>query len=82
VGLPWEPASACRRALTVATPFIAPSPRRLRDVEHSEGRLYLVFEWVDRDLKKYMDSCPGGMSMAMIKVRGAATCRSGCSRDA
>lgn len=44
-------------------------PRRLRDVENSEGRLYLVFEWLDKDLKKFMDSCPGGLSTPMIKVR-------------
>ncbi len=47
---------------------------RLKDVEHSDGRLYLVFEWVDKDLKKYMDSLknPDGsssMGMPLIKVR-------------
>ncbi|KAK2383647.1 Cell division control protein 2-B [Trifolium repens] len=31
---------------------------RLRDVVHSEKRLYLVFEYLDLDLKKYMDSTP------------------------
>lgn len=46
-----------------------PSPCRLKDVEHSEGRLYLVFEWLDKDLKKYMDSCSGGLGMPLIKVR-------------
>lgn len=25
---------------------------------HSEKRLYLVFEYLDLDLKKHMDSCP------------------------
>lgn len=30
--------------------------RRLKDVEHNDSKLYLVFEWVDKDLKKYMDS--------------------------
>lgn len=29
---------------------------RLNDVVQSEGRLYLVFEFVDRDLKKFLDS--------------------------
>lgn len=42
---------------------------RLKDVEHSEGKLYLVFEWCDKDLKKYMDSCSGGMDMPTIKVQ-------------
>lgn len=29
---------------------------RLQDVVHSEKRLYLVFEYLDLDLKKHMDS--------------------------
>jgi serine/threonine protein kinase len=35
-------------------------------VEHAHGRLYLVFEWVDKDLKKYMDSS-GKMTPALVK---------------
>lgn len=31
---------------------------RLQDVVHSEKKLYLVFEYLDLDLKKHMDSCP------------------------
>ncbi|OIW18960.1 hypothetical protein TanjilG_09154 [Lupinus angustifolius] len=31
---------------------------RLQDVVHSERRLYLVFEYLDLDLKKHMDSSP------------------------
>ncbi|XP_047341655.1 cell division control protein 2 homolog A isoform X1 [Impatiens glandulifera] len=31
---------------------------RLQDVVHSERRLYLVFEYLDLDLKKHMDTCP------------------------
>lgn len=31
---------------------------RLQDVVHSEKRLYLVFEYLDLDLKKFMDSSP------------------------
>ncbi len=41
---------------------------RLRDVVQSEGRLYLVFELVDKDLKKYMESCDGPLSPQLIKV--------------
>ena len=37
-------------------------------MEHSENRLYLVFEWLDQDLKKYMDSTgPGGMGLPLVK---------------
>ncbi|ONK73341.1 uncharacterized protein A4U43_C04F29950 [Asparagus officinalis] len=31
---------------------------RLQDVVHSEKRIYLVFEYLDLDLKKHMDTCP------------------------
>jgi len=32
---------------------------RLRDVVHSENRLYLVFEYLDLDMKKHFDANPG-----------------------
>ena len=36
---------------------------------HSEKRLYLVFEYLDLDLKKHMDSCPEfGKDLRMIKL--------------
>lgn len=31
-------------------------PYRLYDIVHSESKLYLVFEFLDMDLKKYMDN--------------------------
>ena len=40
---------------------------RLSDVVQSEGRLYLVFEFVDKDLKKYMEACDGPLSPQLIK---------------
>lgn len=45
-----------------------PRPR-LMDVEHSENRLYLVFEFLDQDLKKYMDTVRGPISKSLLKVR-------------
>lgn len=39
----------------------------LNDVIHSEGRLYLVFEFVDMDLKKYMDTIQGALDPELIK---------------
>lgn len=54
----------------------------LRDVVQSEGRLYLVFELVDKDLKKYMESCDGPLSPQLIKsyahqlLRGLDYCHS------
>lgn len=41
---------------------------RLLDVVHSEKKLYLVFEYLHQDLKKYMDSCPPtGLGENLIK---------------
>lgn len=40
---------------------------RLNDVVQSEGRLYLVFEYVDKDLKKYFEACDGPLSTELIK---------------
>ena len=34
----------------------------------NEGRLYLVFEFVDMDLKKYFESCQGPLSPQLIRV--------------
>lgn len=43
---------------------------RLLDVVHADKKLFLVFEYLDRDLKKYMDSVPaGGISLSLVKVR-------------
>jgi hypothetical protein len=41
---------------------------RLLDVVHSEKKLYLVFEYLHQDLKKYIDSCPTGLGETLIKV--------------
>ncbi|CAN1853420.1 Cell division control protein 2 homolog A, partial [Linum perenne] len=58
------------------------------DVVHSEKRLYLVFEYLDLDLKKHMDSCPEfGKDPRIVKffylqtflyqiLRGIAYCHS------
>ncbi|XP_020524007.1 cell division control protein 2 homolog A isoform X2 [Amborella trichopoda] len=56
---------------------------RLQDVVHSEKRLYLVFEYLDLDLKKHMDSSPDfSKDLRVIKMflyqilRGIAYCHS------
>ena len=54
----------------------------LQDVVHSENKLYLVFEFLDHDLKKHMDGhiATGGMPAHMIKsymyqmLQGIAFC--------
>lgn len=56
----WEPhADWCR-------------PARLLDVVHSEKKLYLVFEFLSQDLKKYMDSTSASkLPLHVVKVPGA-----------
>jgi len=56
---------------------------RLQDVVHSEKRIYLVFEYLDLDLKKHMDSCPDlAKDPRLVKtflyqiLRGIAYCHS------
>lgn len=45
---------------------------RLYDVIHADRRLYLVFEYLDLDLKKLMDALPGFSSdHRLIKVQQA-----------
>lgn len=41
----------------------------LHDVEHTTGpsRLYLVFEWLDQDLRKHMDNLSGPMHSDLIR---------------
>lgn len=40
---------------------------RLYDVVHAEKKLTLVFEYLDQDLKKYLDVCIGGLDVAVVK---------------
>lgn len=53
----------------------SPAPaHRLLDIVHSEAKLYLVFEFLDMDLKKYMDTIGSedGLGPALVKVRRRA----------
>lgn len=52
---------------------------RLYDIIHQESKLYLVMEFLDLDLKKYMDNVgkrPDGMGPEIVKVGPcSSTCR-------
>lgn len=47
---------------------------------HTEKKLTLVFEFLDLDLKKYLDGCEGGLELRILKsflyqlCRGIAYC--------
>lgn len=40
----------------------------LHDIVHTEKSLTLVFEYLEKDLKQYMDDCGGILSMNNVKV--------------
>ncbi len=40
---------------------------RLYDVVHTERKLTLVFEFLDQDLKKYLDVCDTGLELPIMK---------------
>lgn len=40
----------------------------LHDIIHTSRSLTLIFEYVEMDLKQYMDDCCGMMSMTNVKV--------------
>jgi cyclin-dependent kinase len=43
---------------------------RLLDIVHADQKLYLVFEFLDVDLKRFMEQCTstGGIPMDLVKV--------------
>lgn len=49
-------------------------PVTLHDIVHTDKSLTLVFEYLDRDLKQYMDECGAQLSMNNVKVSNH-TCR-------
>lgn len=42
---------------------------RLYNIVHTERKLTLVFEYLDQDLKKYLDVCEKGLERPILKVR-------------
>jgi len=49
-------------------------------VLQNDGRLYLIFEFLDKDLKRYLDSCDGPLNPTLVKsytfqmLRGLSFC--------
>jgi hypothetical protein len=58
------------RALAQITPSPSRANDRLLDIVHSDSKLYLVFEFLDMDLKKYMDTMgdKDGLKPHIVKV--------------
>lgn len=75
--------STAIREISLLKELNHPNVVRLLDVVPSEKKLFMVFEFLDRDLKKYMDSVPaGGISPPLVKsylyqlLSGIAFCHS------
>lgn len=48
---------------------------------HSDAKLWLIFEWVDQDLKRYMNSCKSNLDPMLIKVRYVRVSGTSAVRD-
>ena len=65
--------STAIREISLLKELSHPNVVRLQDVIHWDAKLYLVFEYLDQDLKKYMDTVgAGGFTPALVKVRLSA----------
>lgn len=65
--------STAIREISLLKELSHPNVVTLRDVVYADNRLYLVFEYLDQDLKRYMDGCNGkaGLDPMLVKVRRA-----------
>ncbi|XP_067891850.1 cyclin-dependent kinase 2-like isoform X4 [Heterodontus francisci] len=61
--------STAIREISLLKELNHPNIVKLLDVIHSEKKLYLVFEFLNQDLKKYMDSAPPtGLPLQLVKL--------------
>ncbi|XP_038402486.1 cyclin-dependent kinase 3 isoform X1 [Canis lupus familiaris] len=75
--------STAIREISLLKELKHPNIVRLLDVVHSEKKLYLVFEFLSQDLKKYMDSAPASeLPLHLVKsylfqlLQGVSFCHS------
>jgi len=59
--------STAIREISLLKELQHPNIVRLYDVVHTEHKLTLVFEFLDQDLKKYLDVCDSGLDIQILK---------------
>ncbi|KAI9004149.1 kinase-like domain-containing protein [Gaertneriomyces semiglobifer] len=59
--------STALREISLLKEMKHPNIVHLHDIVHNDEKLYLIFEFLDLDLKKYMDQIQGKLSPALVK---------------
>ncbi|KAF3856505.1 hypothetical protein F7725_017228 [Dissostichus mawsoni] len=68
--------STAIREISLLKELSHPNIVKLRDVIHTENKLYLVFEFLHQDLKKFMDSFTvAGIPLPLVKVHFRYLCK-------
>lgn len=60
--------STAIREISLLKELTHPNVVQLLDVVHCDKKLYLVFEFLQQDLKKLLDSTKAGLDHAIVKV--------------
>jgi len=74
--------STAIREISLLKELQHPNIVSLCNVVHEDNKLYLVFEYLDQDLKKYMEMCGKNLHLMLVKsylqqlIRGIAHCHS------
>ncbi|CAN0009088.1 unnamed protein product [Pylaiella littoralis] len=55
------------REISLLKELTHPNIVELKNCVHSDAKLWLIFEWVDQDLKRYMNSCKSNLEPMLIK---------------